>query len=99
MKYLLQEADTAERESVEAWLAADEQHRRQLSELSRIWQESRRLADQSDVDTEAAWNRFRSRRDILTSGRRTGRTSFFSMWRAACFHHYLYFVFVFAYVK
>ena len=83
MKYLLQEADTAERESVEAWLAADEQHRRQLSELSRIWQESRRLADQSNVDTEAAWNRFRSRRDILTSGRRTGRTSFFTMWRAA----------------
>lgn len=83
MKYLLQEADAAERKLVEAWLEADERHRREWSELSRIWQESRQLADQSEVDTDAAWNRFRSRRDILTSGRRTKRTAFFSMRRVA----------------
>lgn len=61
VKYLLGEASAPERAQVEEWLAEDEENRAYYSQLQRVWEMSQTLAYKGDADTEAAWQRFRTR--------------------------------------
>lgn len=61
VKYLLVEADAAERAQVEAWLAEGEANRMYYAQLQQVWERSRALASGKALDEEAAWQRFRTR--------------------------------------
>jgi transmembrane sensor len=64
VKHLLGETGPEERARVESWLAADPANRHYYEHFQLIWQESRRLGDNSrgsDEQEEAAWQKFRRR--------------------------------------
>jgi len=61
VKYLLGEATDAERQAVQEWIGASSDNRQYFDHFRIIWTESRQLAAESKIDTEAAWQRFRSR--------------------------------------
>lgn len=60
-KYLLGEASEEEGSFVEEWMNRDEANKKHFEELEKIWKESKRLAAQSTVDENAAWQRFQAR--------------------------------------
>lgn len=59
VKYLLQECNAAEAVEVEGWLAASADNRKYQEDLARLLQQSKELAAASEVDVEAAWERFK----------------------------------------
>lgn len=61
VKYLLDEAMPEEKRAVDEWLAADDTNRRYYDHFKLIWEQSKNLAAQSHVDTDAAWQRFQQR--------------------------------------
>jgi len=64
VKHLLGETGPEESARVESWLAADPANRHYYEHFRLIWQESRRLGDNSrgsDEQEEAAWQKFRQR--------------------------------------
>jgi transmembrane sensor len=61
VKYLLDESTREERKTVEAWLGQDAANQRYYDHFSLIWEQSKSLAAQSKVDTDAAWQRFQQR--------------------------------------
>lgn len=61
VKYLAGEASSGEKEIVEGWLRKDEENRRYFGHFQTIWQESEALADTSNADENAAWDRFREK--------------------------------------
>jgi transmembrane sensor len=61
VRYLLDEADAAERIQVEQWLSASEKNIVYFKQFEALWQKSRELASLSEPDEEAAWERFRNR--------------------------------------
>ena len=83
VKYMLGEASPAERAQVEEWLAEGEENQAYYQQLQRVWEMSRSLARSSEVDTDAAWQRFRTRihggtpEAVVRPMRRTG------WWRVA----------------
>lgn len=58
VKYLLKECTVAETMQVEAWIAASASNKKYFAELETIWQQSKELEVKSDIDTDAAWERF-----------------------------------------
>ncbi|RFM27378.1 FecR domain-containing protein [Deminuibacter soli] len=62
VKYLLGEASAAERQQVAQWLALSDNNQRYFQQFELIWQQSKQLAATSEVDEEAAWQRFKQRR-------------------------------------
>ncbi|WP_028298551.1 FecR domain-containing protein [Olivibacter sitiensis] len=64
-KYLLQELSPQEREEVEKWLSASTENRRHFQQLETIWCNSKVLAQQQSVDADAAWERFKTKRDAV----------------------------------
>ena len=83
MKYLLKEANEQEQQDVRSWLNADEANRRHFDELRNIWEKSRELAETSQVDVHAAWNRFRSRLQVKQTEKTAAPGMIRSIWRAA----------------
>ncbi len=63
VKYLLAEADKAEQQEVRQWIAADARHQQYFEHFRLIWEESKQLAATTTVDEEAAWERFKQRRE------------------------------------
>lgn len=61
VKHLTGEATEADRREVQQWLAWDEQNRRYFDHFRLIWEESENLAANTEVDEEAAWERFQHR--------------------------------------
>ncbi|GAA4317377.1 FecR domain-containing protein [Compostibacter hankyongensis] len=61
VKYLLEEASSAERGEVEQWIRADAGHQRYFEHFRLIWETSRQLSVPGAPDEEEAWQRFRSR--------------------------------------
>ncbi len=71
VKYLLGEATPEEREQVEQWAAASDANKKQLEQLGYIWAESKKLEATSNVDENAAWQRFKQRIDTQTTTTKT----------------------------
>lgn len=61
VKYLLGEATDAERDEVEEWINAGEENRKYYEHFSLIWNESKKIEASSNVNVDAAWNKFRER--------------------------------------
>jgi ferric-dicitrate binding protein FerR (iron transport regulator) len=83
VKYLLKETNEQEQEAVRNWLDADGANRRHFDELSKIWHKSRELAESSEVDVNAAWNRFRSRVQVKQTTKPAAPGIIRRIWRAA----------------
>ena len=58
VKHLTGEATEADRREVQQWLARDEANRRYFDHFRLIWEESKNLAAHTEVDEDAAWERF-----------------------------------------
>jgi hypothetical protein len=68
VKYLADEARADERAAVEQWIAANEANRRYFEQFKLLWDAGQRLALQSAVDEDGAWDRFRERRERKNTG-------------------------------
>lgn len=58
MKYLLNECSLAESTAVTTWLQADAGNEKYFNELLQVWQQGAVLGKESDINTDAAWQRF-----------------------------------------
>jgi len=58
VKYLLKECSVAETMQVESWLEASASNKKYFNEIEIIWKQSKELELKSDIDTDAAWERF-----------------------------------------
>lgn len=67
VKYLLGEADTTEQQAVEQWIAASEANKKYFADFRLIWDKSKLVAAQSNVNEQEAWARFvqRTQREEL----------------------------------
>lgn len=63
VKYLLQETTVAEKEQVETWLAQSDANKKELEQLTYLWQESQKAAAASTVNEQEAWQRFKTLRE------------------------------------
>ncbi len=63
VKYLLGEANIDEMMRVRDWIAADAANAKHFEHFKLIWDNSKKLEAKSTVDEDAAWERFKSRRD------------------------------------
>lgn len=61
VKYLLEEATSAERDIVDEWVKEDADHLKYFNHFKFIWDTSKQLAAKSVVDENAAWERFQQR--------------------------------------
>jgi len=61
VKYLLDEATSAERDIVNEWVNEDADHLKYFNHFKFIWDTSKQLAAKSQVDENAAWERFQQR--------------------------------------
>ncbi|ACT96849.1 FecR family protein [Dyadobacter fermentans] len=61
VKSMLDEASVAEQIEIKQWLLDDDDNQRYYEHFELIWNESKRLARQSNVDENAAWERFKVR--------------------------------------
>lgn len=61
VKHLTGEATEAEMLQVEQWLADDEANQHYFEHFKLIWEESVQLASVTEVDEQAAWQRFQNR--------------------------------------
>jgi ferric-dicitrate binding protein FerR (iron transport regulator) len=61
VKHITGEATTAEVLAVEKWLADDEANKHYFEHFKLIWEESVQLADTTQVNEQAAWDRFQNR--------------------------------------
>src|SRR5690606_33041495 len=67
MKYLLSETSEAEAKTVRRWIAAHPDNGRYYANMRLVWDTSQSLANESNADEYAAWERFVARRDDLGS--------------------------------
>lgn len=63
VKYLLGEASAAEQAQAEQWIQASAENRRYYEQFKLIWEQSRKLAVNSTVNEDEAWQRFKQRID------------------------------------
>src|ERR1700754_2473327 len=61
VKYLLGEAGAEESREAELWINASDDNRKYFAGLKLIWDESRRVAADSNPDEDAAWSRLQNR--------------------------------------
>lgn len=61
IKFLLKETAEQENDAVKAWLESSPANRAYFSRFEKIWSVSKRLEQKSDINEEAAWDRFRKR--------------------------------------
>lgn len=63
VKRLLGEATQKELDDISAWLSESQENKRYFEHFDLIWQKSKKLASESHVDSQEAWNRFKGRVD------------------------------------
>lgn len=63
IKSLLQETDPEEEKSIKEWLTSNPENQKRFDQLKWVWDSSEKLARQSTVDGNEAWQRFLIRRD------------------------------------
>jgi transmembrane sensor len=61
VKYMLSEANTSEVTEVKAWLNANPENQKYFNDMKRIWEDSLRLADDSEDNESATWNKIEDR--------------------------------------
>lgn len=66
VKYLLGESTNAENGEVEEWIAYDAGNQKYFDDFKLIWDESKQFATTSNVDEEAAWQKFQERINTST---------------------------------
>ncbi|RYG22247.1 MAG: DUF4974 domain-containing protein [Chitinophagaceae bacterium] len=64
IKFLLNESNSEENDEVNKWLALDKENAIYLTQLEKIWVESKKLAVKSEVDVETAWTTFKARTNV-----------------------------------
>lgn len=62
-RYLAGDSDAREKDAIQSWLDSSAENRRSFGQLEKLWQESGRIVphDETKVDLDLAWNRFRER--------------------------------------
>ncbi len=71
VKYLLGEANEAERDEVAGWVNASEENQKYYEHFALIWNESKKIEATSKVNVEDAWNKFQARTKRAESGERS----------------------------
>lgn len=61
VKYLLGEANSKEQAEVQEWIQLSSSNRKYFEHFELIWKESKKLAAQSTVNVDDAWDRFKQR--------------------------------------
>ena len=61
MKYLLGEASPEEKQEVNEWMSKNAANKETYLQLQKIWDNSKKLAANSTVDADKAWERFQKR--------------------------------------
>jgi len=61
VKYLLGETNAAENRETEEWINENEANRKYYADFKLIWQESERIAENSNPDEDGAWMRLQNR--------------------------------------
>jgi ferric-dicitrate binding protein FerR (iron transport regulator) len=61
VKYLVGETDADENATVEIWLKADEKNQNYYNGFKKIWEDSLVLAQNANIDENAAWKRLQNR--------------------------------------
>lgn len=61
VKYLLEEANEAEQQQVNAWITASVENKKYYDHFSLVWEKSKKHAVTSTVDTDTAWQKFQQR--------------------------------------
>lgn len=61
INYLLGECTVSEKDAVESWLAQSEENKVRYAEFSKVWDKSRQLVDNVELDEDVAWNRLQER--------------------------------------
>ena len=61
INYLLGECSVEEKIEVEKWLAESEEHRAHYKQFSLIWEQSKNIISNVEVDEDAAWQRLQTR--------------------------------------
>ncbi|WP_316804430.1 FecR family protein [Pedobacter nototheniae] len=67
MKFLLKESTEEENMDVRAWLNASDENRKYFTQLETIWQLSKTLHNESKVDEELAWTKFKAKTETLNT--------------------------------
>ena len=81
IKYLLKETSEEENSAVEGWIEAHPDHREKYAQVQWIWEKGKSLAHKSDVDENAAWERFLERKEQSTKKRyRSSWRSLYPAW-------------------
>ena len=86
-KYLLKEATEPEGKAVEQWIRAHPDHERHYRHLQILWEASRGIAGQSELNEEEEWKRFLQKKKDSTAGPEPSTPHRFNWPRmaAACF--------------
>ena len=61
MKHLLGEASSGEEEAVNEWMNANATNKEYYNQLKKVWDNSKKLAVDSTLDVDKAWERFQKR--------------------------------------
>lgn len=61
INYLLGETTASEKEVVENWLAASEENKARYEQFAKVWDHSRELVHDVNIDEEQAWQRMKER--------------------------------------
>lgn len=77
VKYLLDECNEQEVAMVNDWLAASNENQLYYQQFKQIWDESKSLSLASEIDTEEAWLRMKSRMQTPKKGLNITRTLFY----------------------
>ena len=64
VKYLLGEATESERAAVEEWIKDSDANKKHFEHFRLIWDESKKIASNSKINTEDAWARFQQRTQL-----------------------------------
>lgn len=83
MKHLLGEASPEEEQAVNEWMNENAANEEYYSQLKKIWDNSRKLAVESTLDVNKAWERFQNRVAIQNASPKILKPSRFSWMRIA----------------
>ena len=61
IKYLLKEASLEEEIQVKDWISSSPENQKEFSRFSLIWSTSKKLENESSLDTEKAWDSFKTK--------------------------------------
>ena len=83
MKHLLGEASPDEDEAVNEWMNENAANKQYYIQLQKIWDNSKKLAADSTLDVDKAWERFQKRVAVQNETPKTLNRSSFSWMRIA----------------